>query len=90
MPKKQRRNSDISALLAEIIRAGKTATPTITAGEMAVRAGISPETLSRMKRLGRGDAAVIGDLAAIVGLRLRLVRQDDLQEKMLNGGFFDD
>lgn len=65
-------------------------TPPVTAGEMARRAGISPETLSRMKQLGRGDAAVIGDLAAIVGLRLRLSREDNLQEKMLTGGFFDD
>lgn len=65
-------------------------TPPVTAGEMARRVGISPETLSRMKQLGRGDAAVIGDLAAIVGLRLRLSREDNFQERMLTGGFFDD
>lgn len=90
MPKIQRRNPDISVLLAEILLAGRNMTPPVTAGEMARRVGISPETLSRMKQLGRGDAAVIGDLAAIVGFRLRLSREDDLQERMLNGEFFDD
>lgn len=90
MPKRQRRNQDVSVLLSEIVLAGKTMTPPVTAGEMAKRAGISPETLSRMKHLGRGDAAVIGDLAAIVGFRLKLVREDGLQEKMLTGRFFDD
>lgn len=90
MPKRQRRNPVVSVLISDILLAGKSMDPPVTAGEMARRVGVSPETLSRMKNLGRGDAAVISDLAAIVGLHLKLVKEDGLQEKMLTGGFFDD
>lgn len=90
MPKRQKRSPDVSALITEIILAGKAMTPPITAGEMALRAGISPETLSRMKRLGRGDIAVVIDLAAIVGLQLKLSHNDSVREKLLTGAFFDD
>lgn len=90
MPKRQKCSPDVSALIAEIILAGKAMTPPITAGEMARRAGISPETISRMKRFGRGDIAVVNDLAAIVGLQLKLARSDDVREKLLTGAFFDD
>lgn len=90
MPKRQRRSPDVSALITEIVLAGKAMTPPITAGEMALRAGISPETLSRMKRLGRGDIAVVSDLAAIVGLHLKLSRDDSVREKLLTATYFDD
>lgn len=43
-----------------------------------------------MKRFGRGDIAVVNDLAAIVGLQLKLARSDDVREKLLTGAFFDD
>ncbi|HQT70356.1 MAG TPA: hypothetical protein PLE48_08015 [Thiobacillus sp.] len=90
MPKRQKRSPEVSALIAEILLAGKSMTPPITAGEMALRAGISPETLSRMKRYGRGDMAVINDLAAIAGLQLKLSRGDGAREKLMAGAFFDD
>ena len=90
MPKRQKRSPEVSALITEILLAGKSMTPPITAGEMALRAGISPETLSRMKRFGRGDIAVINDLAAIAGLQLKLSRSNDVREKLMTGAFFDD
>jgi len=43
-----------------------------------------------MKRFGRGDIAVVSDLAAIVGLQLKLARSDGTREKILTGAFFDD
>lgn len=90
MPKRQQRSPEVAALISEIVQAGKSMTPPITAGEMATRAGISPETLSRMKKLGRGDIAVINDLAAIVGLQLKLMPKDDTKARMLAGDYFDD
>lgn len=64
--------------------------PPLSAAELARRAGVSPETLSRMKRHGRGDIAVIAELAAVVGMRLKLAPQEELTHKLMNGAFFDD
>lgn len=90
MPKRQQRSPEVAALITEIVRAGKSMTPPVTAGEMATRAGISPERLSRMKKLGCGDIAVVNNLAAIVGLQLKLTANNDILEKMLTGSYFDD
>jgi len=64
--------------------------PSITANELARRGGIAPETLSRMKNLGRADTGTLEDLAAVVGMRLKLVPQDEIKDKMVTGSFFDD
>ena len=60
----------------------------LTARELATRAGIAPETLSRMKARGRGDFAVIDAMARVVGLRLTLVPDDDRVESIRKGEFF--
>lgn len=65
-------------------------TPPVTTGEMARRAGISPETLSRMNKLGHGDIAVVNNLAGIVGLQLKLTTNNDNRGKILTGSYFND
>lgn len=64
--------------------------PPITGAELARRTGISQETLSRMKRHGRGDIAVIAEMAAVVGMRLKLVPIEEQTQKLMTGEFFDE
>lgn len=64
-------------------------TPPLTAAELARRVDITPASFSRMKKAGRGDMAVIGALARIVGLRLTLAPDDTTLEKLESGSFFD-
>lgn len=90
MPKRQQCSPEVAALIPEVVGAGESMTPPITAGEMEICGGISPETLSRMKKLGRGDIAVINNLAAIVGLKLKLTTNKKTLESMLAGSYFDD
>lgn len=89
MSRLKRNNPEVRRLLNEILQAAKDAPVPLTAEEMARRIGIAPETLSRMKREGRADSAVIADLAALLGMRLKLVPLDDIKDKMLAGSFFD-
>lgn len=63
-------------------------TPPVTTGEMAKRAGISPETLIQGEKLGRGDIAV-SNLAAIVGLQLKLATNNDAGGGRLAGSYFE-
>lgn len=83
-------NEDVRALIAEIVRLGRTRSPRLTMAELAIRGGVRPETLSRMKKDGRGDIAVISRLAAAVGKRLSLADQSGLRERVRTGGFFDE
>ncbi len=73
-------------LLDQILAAAKT--QGIPGKELAVRAGITPETLSRMKGRGSGDALVLSALARVVGLRLTLVPDDARLEAIRSGSFF--
>lgn len=79
-------NDRVPALLEQILAAAKG--QGILAKELAVRAGITPETLSRMKRRGSGDAAVLDALARVVGLRLALLPDDERLEAIRSGDFF--
>lgn len=79
-------NDRVRALLEQILAAAKE--QGIPARELAVRAGIAPETLSRMKGRGSGDAAVLDALARVVGLRLALVPDDERIEAIRSGDFF--
>lgn len=79
-------NDRIRALLEQILAAAKE--QGIPGRELAVRAGIAPETLSRMKGRGSGDAAVLDALARVVGLRLALVPDDERIEAIRSGDFF--
>jgi len=56
--------------------------------DLAMRAGIAPETLSRMKKRGSGDFAILDRLARVVGYRLALVPDDDTLTAIREGSFF--
>lgn len=56
--------------------------------ELAIRAGIRPETFSRMKAKGTGDLGVIDRMARIVGKRLALVADNEQIERLRKGEFF--
>lgn len=75
-------------MLNQLIETGKQQQPRITAKELALRVGITPETLSRMKSRGSGDFSVLDAMARIVGLRLSLEADDDTQEAIRKGEFF--
>lgn len=89
MPKRLRQNPTVASLIAEVLRKARDLPTPITAQEMARRIGVTPETLSRMKTRGIGDAAVIADMAAVVGFRLTLVNEDNVKAKILSGGILD-
>lgn len=75
------------ATLDEILRAAKA--QGVPAYELAQRAGVTPETLSRMKRRGSGDWAVLNRMAKVVGKRLVLVADNDTIAALRRGNFFD-
>ncbi len=60
----------------------------ISQKELAIRAGISPETLSRMKTRGSGDFGVVNEMAIMTGLRLTLVPDGDTLNAIREGKLF--
>jgi hypothetical protein len=90
MPKKHRLSKEAKILIQVVLDAAKNSVPPISEAALARRADITPVTLSLMKRDGRGDIAVISDMAKSVGLKLALVPDDDLVETLQNGSYFDD
>jgi transcriptional regulator with XRE-family HTH domain len=73
-------------LLAKIFQAAKERN--ISQKELAIRAGITPETLSRMKTRGSGDFGVINEMAIMTGLRLTLVPDGDTLNAIREGNLF--
>lgn len=55
---------------------------------LAERAGLPDSSISRIKRSGRADLDTLARLAAAVGLRLTLVPDHDLAEKISRGELF--
>ena len=90
MARTRRESPDAKALIGTIIAAGRNMNPPISAAELARRVQLAPVTLSRMKTSGRGDIAVIAEMAKIVGLRLVLAPDDAVLAKLQSGSFFDD
>jgi hypothetical protein len=76
------------ALLGQIVEAGGERG--LFAKDLAVRAGTTPETLSRMKKRGTGDFTVLDRMARMVGLRLTLAVNHETLDKIQRGEFFDD
>ena len=74
-------------LLSEILRRA-AGDGNISEGELALRAGIAPETLSRIKSRRDASLGLMIRLAKIVGLRLTLVPDDETLEALERGEFF--
>lgn len=74
-------------LLNQVTAAGKA--QNMTAAEVAVRAGLAPETLSRMKARKSADFGAVERMAAVVGLELKLAPAASKAEKVASGSFFD-
>ena len=55
---------------------------------LAERAALPDSSISRIKRTGRADLDTLARLAAAVGLRLTLVPDHDLAEKISRGELF--
>ncbi len=73
-------------LIEKIIAAGKR--NHIDQGELAERAGIRPETLSRAKKNPNIHLNTLKDLAHIVGLRLTLVPDHPVAAQIQEGTLF--
>lgn len=54
----------------------------MTQGALAHAAGVSPETLSRIKHRDNVEFAVLSTLAQAVGMKLTLVPDNERQEKL--------
>ncbi|OGA00199.1 MAG: hypothetical protein A2Z44_07445 [Betaproteobacteria bacterium RBG_19FT_COMBO_58_11] len=74
-------------MLDEILLTGKS--QDLPAYELAQRAGVTPETLSRIKKRGHGDWAVLNRMAKTVGKRLTLVPDDSTIVALRRGEFFE-
>jgi transcriptional regulator with XRE-family HTH domain len=57
--------------------------------DIAVRAGITPESLSRAKKAGDMRVSTLNELAAVVGLKLTLVADQPLITKIDSGSLFE-
>lgn len=74
------------AILAQILELAKSRG--IEQRILAERAGITAETLSRMKKRQSGDFAILDRLARVLGLRLALVPDDATLQAIREGSFF--
>lgn len=75
-------------LLSQVLTLGKRKHLYRKEKELANRAGISQETLSRIKARGNADFATLDRMARMVGLRLALVPNDDTIDTIRQGEFF--
>ncbi len=80
-------DSDFLTVLDEILLTGKS--QDLPAYELAQRAGVTPETLSRIKKRGHGDWAVLNRMAKTVGKRLTLIPDDSTIVALRRGEFFE-
>ena len=73
-------------LLAQIIELGKR--KGLKQKDLAERAGLSAETLSRAKKSGDMHLSSLQKLAGIVGLKLCLSPDEPLMDKINSGSLF--
>jgi len=78
--------SVVNELLNEIIELGKS--KGLKQKDLASRAGLSPETLSRAKKSGDMHLSSLLRLAEIVGMKLQLTSDDPVLDKINNGSLF--
>jgi len=74
-------------LLQQILALGKE--QGLTQITLAQRAGITPEALSRAKKGGDMRVSTLNALAHVVGLKLSLVADAPLREKIDSGRLFE-
>jgi len=75
-----------SDIINQIIEKAKA--QNISQGELAARAGIRQETLSRAKKNSNLRYKTVEQLAQIVGLRLKLIPDSPVAEKIQEGTLF--
>jgi len=75
-----------SEIINEIISLAKK--QNISQGELAARAGIRQETLSRAKKNSNLRFKTIEQLAHIVGLQLKLIADNPVADKVQDGTLF--
>ncbi len=75
-----------SDIINKIIEKAKT--QNISQGELAARAGIRQETLSRAKKHSNLRFKTIEQLAQIVGLKLKLIADNPIADKVQEGTLF--
>jgi len=75
-----------SEIINEIIARAKT--QNISQGELAARAGIRQETLSRAKKNSNLRFKTVEQLAKIVGLQLKLIADNPVADKIQEGTLF--
>lgn len=73
-------------LLEEILAAARE--QGLDQRRLAIRAGLSPFTISRLKRQGDASLTTLSRLAAAVGLRLALVADDEVVADVERGELF--
>jgi len=78
--------SNISDLLNEIIELSKR--KGMKQKDLAQRAGLSAETLSRAKKSGDMHLSSLVRLAETVGLKLQLTTDNQVMDKISNGTLF--
>ncbi|NOZ25766.1 MAG: XRE family transcriptional regulator [Nitrospirae bacterium] len=78
----------VSTLLGRIIAEGRK--QGLEQKDIAKRAGISQETLSRAKKASDIQLSTLVRLAGAVGLKVALVPAEPVLEKILSGGLFRD
>ena len=77
----------ISELLPQILALARE--QGLTQLALAQRAGITPEALSRAKQGGDMRVSTLNELAHVVGLKLALVSDAPLREKIDSGTLFE-
>ena len=75
-----------SDIINEIIDAAKS--QNISQGELASRAGIRQETLSRAKKNSNLRFSTVLQLGQIVGLKLKLITDNPIADKVQEGTLF--
>lgn len=75
-----------SDIINQIIKMAKT--QNISQGELAKRAGIRQETLSRARKNSTLRFSTVQQLAQIVGLQLKLTPDNPVADKIQEGSLF--
>ncbi len=75
-----------SNIINQIIEAAKA--QNISQGELATRAGIRQETLSRARKNSTLRFKTVQQLAQIVGLQLKLIADNPVADKIQDGTLF--